>query len=86
MKTVIPPSKSTQNTPAVRSFLRVILGVIGTMAGSSIAFAAPILGPDLATFAVLGATGVTNVHGSAGMQSGQLGVVKPEVRVVRLWN
>ncbi|MDB5755389.1 MAG: motif putative anchor domain protein [Massilia sp.] len=64
MKTAIRPSKNTQNTPAVRSFLRVILGVIGTLAGSSMAFAAPILGSDLATFAVLGATGVTNVPGS----------------------
>jgi hypothetical protein len=61
MKTAIRPSKSPQNTPAVRSFFCVILGVIGTMAGSSIALAAPILGQDLATFAVLGATGVTNV-------------------------
>jgi hypothetical protein len=64
MKTAIRPSKSTQNTPAVRSFFCAILGVIGTMAGSSIALAAPILGQDLATFAVLGATGVTNVPGS----------------------
>ncbi len=37
------------------------LAVIGTLYGTSPASAAPILGADLASFAVLGATGVTNV-------------------------
>jgi len=37
------------------------LTVIGALYGSSSAWATPILAPDLASFAVLGATGVTNV-------------------------
>lgn len=37
------------------------LAVIGTLYGTSPVSAAPILGADLASFAVLGATGVTNV-------------------------
>ena len=37
------------------------VAVLGTLYGASPAFALPILGSDLASFAVLGASGVTNV-------------------------
>ncbi|MBI5429363.1 MAG: DUF3494 domain-containing protein [Nitrosomonadales bacterium] len=47
------------------------LAVIGALYGSSPAWAAPILAPDLASFAVLGAAGVTNVPTST--ISGNLG-------------
>jgi len=40
------------------------LSVIGALCGASPAWATPILGSDLASFAVLGATGVTNVPSS----------------------
>lgn len=40
------------------------LAVVGGLYGASSAWAAPILGANLASFAVLGATGVTNVPGS----------------------
>lgn len=47
-------------TPARKAIAVLLLGVTAAL-GSSSAMAAPLLGPDLATFAVLGATGVTNV-------------------------
>jgi hypothetical protein len=46
-------------TPKYLSILS--LAVIGALYGSSPAWATPILGPDLESFAVLGHTGVTNV-------------------------
>jgi len=46
-------------TPKYLSILS--LAVIGTLCGASPAWSVPILGPDLASFAVLGAAGVTNV-------------------------
>ena len=39
----------------------VSLAVVGALYGASPALALPILGSDLASFAVLGASGVTNV-------------------------
>ncbi len=47
------------NTAKIISTLS--LTIIGALYGATPAFAAPILGSDLASFAVLGATGVTNV-------------------------
>ena len=45
-----------------KKYLSILsLAVIGALYGTSPTWAVPILGPDLASFAVLGAAGVTNV-------------------------
>lgn len=49
-----------RRTPARNAIAILLLGVTAAL-GHSSAMAAPLLGQDLATFAVLGATGVTNV-------------------------
>jgi hypothetical protein len=51
-------------TPLSRLSTALCLSLIGATLATSTAFATPILGPDLATFAVLGASGVTNVPSS----------------------
>ena len=46
---------------SIRNVATVSLAAIGSLWGSSLASATPILTPELASFAVLGALGVTNV-------------------------
>lgn len=56
-------STTNTRTPGARALNSIAMLAIAaaTALGQSSAVAAPILGPDLASFAVLGATGVTNV-------------------------
>jgi len=61
MKIASKHARSTSNASSLKSLSTLALAVIGALYGASPAWAAPILGADLASFAVLGATGVTNV-------------------------
>ncbi|MCU6432812.1 ice-binding family protein [Undibacterium sp. Jales W-56] len=57
-------SDNPKNIPSMRSLLRsgrLAWSLAGAICCASPAIATPILGPDLASFAVLGASGVTNV-------------------------
>lgn len=61
-------SKQTRNTPkasALKSLLTLTLAAMGVF-GAFPASAAPILGADLASFAVLGASGVSSVDSTIG--------------------
>lgn len=60
MKIALRQAKSTRCASVTKSFSVLALAVAGVFCGSA-ALAAPILGSDLASFAVLGASGVTNV-------------------------
>src|SRR5674476_347525 len=71
MKIASKHARSTSNASSLKSLSTLALAVIGALYGASPAWAAPILGADLASFAVLGATGVTNVPVS--IISGNLG-------------
>jgi len=61
MKIAYEHARSTRNASLLGSFSTLALAVIGVFCGSSPAWAAPILGSDLASFTVLGASTVTNV-------------------------
>jgi hypothetical protein len=61
MKFTSKPPGSTYNAGSLRTLVTLALGMIGAICVASSASAAPILAPDLASFAVLGASGVTNV-------------------------
>src|SRR5665647_3699499 len=61
MKIASKHARSTSNASSLKSLSTLALAVIGALYGASPAWATPILGADLASFAVLGATGVTNV-------------------------
>ena len=54
-------SKVARNKRSSALFLTALWSAMGTFCVASCAFSSPILGADLATFAVLGASGVTNV-------------------------
>ena len=59
-----PHNKSTTSrghTMNTKRLSMLTVAVLGTLYGASPAFALPILGSDLASFAVLGASGVTNI-------------------------
>lgn len=53
--------RSTRTASSLKSLSILSLAVIGALYGASPAWATPILGADLASFAVLGAAGVSNV-------------------------
>ena len=57
-------AESTRSASALKSFSTLTLAVVGVFCGAGPAWSAPILGSDLASFAVLGAAGVTNVPAS----------------------
>ena len=61
MKIVSNGARSTRSGTALKSFSTLTLAVVGVFCGAGPAWSAPILGSDLASFAVLGAAGVTNV-------------------------
>ena len=61
MKIASNCATSTRSGIASKSFLTLTLAVAGVIFGAGPAWSAPILGSDLASFAVLGAAGVTNV-------------------------
>lgn len=61
MKTISSHPRCTRNAGSLKSFLTLVSAVIGAFCVASPVLAVPILGSDLASFAVLGATGVTNV-------------------------
>jgi hypothetical protein len=54
-------NKGTNTMKTLKLFAMLPMAVIGVLYGATSAWAMPILGTDLASFAVLGATGVTNV-------------------------
>lgn len=64
-------ARSTRNGGSLKSLPALALAVIGLFCGSSSASAVPLLGSALASFAVLGKAGVTNVPKSK--ISGNLG-------------
>ena len=64
-------ARSTRNGSSLKPLSALALAVIGLFCGSSSASAAPLLGSALASFAVLGSAGVTNVPKSK--ISGNLG-------------
>lgn len=61
MKIASRPAICSRNTCSAKSLSALALAVAGLFCVSQPAGAAPILGADLASFAVLGAAGVTNV-------------------------
>lgn len=61
MKIASGQAKSTRQASAVKSLSTLALAVMGVLGVAAPASAVPILGADLATFAVLGAETVTNV-------------------------
>ncbi len=61
MENAVRNSGSKRNSRSVRSFSTMALAVMAVFLGASSASAAPVLGSDLASFTVLGATTVTNV-------------------------
>lgn len=61
MKNIIKCARSPCNTGSHKTLSILALAVIGAFCGASPAWAAPILGSDLASFTVLGAETVTNV-------------------------
>jgi hypothetical protein len=54
-------SNRLSSTPGIRKSIATVALSVAAILSASSALAAPILAPDLASFAVLGATGVTNV-------------------------
>jgi len=61
MKIASTCATDTRNSSSLKLLPTLLLAVIGALYGAAPASAAPILAADLASFAVLGATGVTNV-------------------------
>lgn len=61
MKIALRQTKSSRNGCSVKSLSTLALAVAGLFCVSAPALAAPVLGSALASFAVLGSTGVTNV-------------------------
>jgi hypothetical protein len=61
MKNAFGHSRSARNANTHEPLWILALAVMGVFYGGSSAWATPILGSNLATFAVLGAAGVTNV-------------------------
>ncbi len=61
MKAISKYARSTSNARSLRSLSALALAVIGGFCASSPAWATPLLGADLASFTVLGASTVTNV-------------------------
>ena len=72
MKIASKSARSTCNARSLQSLSILALAVIGVFCGSSAALATPLLGSDLASFTVLGASTVTNVPPST--ISGNVGV------------
>lgn len=65
-------ARSTRNASPLTSLSTLVLAVMGVFCGASPAWATPLLGSDLASFTVLGASTVTNVPTST--ISGNVGV------------
>lgn len=61
MTIVFKCARSTRSISALKSFSTLALAVVGALCGAGSVWSAPVLGSDLASFAVLGAAGVTNV-------------------------
>ena len=61
MKIVSNCATSTRSGVALKSFVTLTLAAVGVFSGAGPAWSAPVLGSDLASFAVLGSAGVTNV-------------------------
>jgi hypothetical protein len=61
MKLASKYARSARNARSLKSLSSLALAVIGVFCGSSPAWATPLLGSDLASFTVLGASTVTNV-------------------------
>ena len=61
MKIVSNCATSRRSASALKSLSTLTLAVVGAFCGAGPAWSAPILGLDLASFAVLGSSGVTNV-------------------------
>lgn len=61
MKIVSNFARSRRSASALKSVSTLTLAVLGAFCGAGPAWSAPILGSDLASFAVLGAAGVTHV-------------------------
>ncbi|MEO8417520.1 MAG: ice-binding family protein [Methylophilaceae bacterium] len=61
MKATSKYARSTSNARSLKSLSTLALAVIGVFCASSPAWATPLLGADLASFTVLGASTVTNV-------------------------
>lgn len=54
-------ARSTRNASSLKSLSTLALAVVGVLCGASPAWATPLLGSDLASFTVLGASTVTNI-------------------------
>lgn len=61
MKIVSNCARSARIASALKAFSTLTLAVVGVFCGAGPALSAPILGSDLASFAVLGSSGVTDV-------------------------